>query len=93
MKEEVQSNTKDKTSMNIVKYFIHGMNDERLENVFKLLGLGTRNKYEITENKDLMTALEVSLFDQNYSKFEIIYKHNCEDGDIMMVNRVIMRNF
>ena len=57
-----------------------------------MLGLGYRNKYEITEDKDLTTALEVCLYKKNYSKFEIIYKHNCMDGNIMLVNIVIMRN-
>ena len=95
IKEEAQSESKDNTSMHLVNFFLSGINDENenLKNAFRLLGLGYRNKYEITEDKDLTTALEICLYDKKYRSFEIIYKHNCIDGNIIMVHRVIMRNF
>ena len=94
-REETQANDNDRGSQNLIQSFLLQSKEENLEvftDIFKKLGLGYRKKYQISENKELKTALEKCLFQKEYSSFQQIYDANCKDGDIMLLYRVIMRN-
>ena len=46
----------------------------------------------MTENADLVTALEKQLFKEEYGSFELLYNENCKHGDSSLVSLVVMRN-
>ena len=89
----MNKNNDGRPSMHLINNFLSGLGSSNgLTEVIKNLGLGMRKKYEISENAELMTALEKQLYNKEYSTFEILFNENCKYGDFSMVSKVIMRN-
>ena len=66
-KEETQTNDNDRISKHLIQSFISQLKEENLElftDIFIKLGLGYRKKYQISENKELITALEKCLYER-----------------------------